>query len=235
MIGLDRPLKPEWIYELLKIIKVGDKPVNYYDKFEEIAKELVGKEGKRKVRTIIFRSFIYSFQEKRNRIENNIFLEWVKIYESDYLKPLFLSKIIMDYEIAGFIINKINISYNSENFISSQIISDKLINEQGDRDIVKRSVRVFFKTLCNFGVLRQEERNKYKFVKKFTLSDEQVKDFLILYAKFFVKSNFIDINLIDKTLLFFINEIDLHSVAKKYNEVFWEYIRDGNRNILLLK
>ncbi len=53
------------------MIQIGDNPSNYNIPFESIAKELVGKEGKRKVRTVIFRSFIYSFQPKRTKIRIN--------------------------------------------------------------------------------------------------------------------------------------------------------------------
>ena len=96
MIGLDRPLRPSWIYETLKMIEVGEKPSIYNEPFEDIAKELVGKEGKRKVRTIIFRSFIYSLQEGRGQIQSNIFIEWSKNKSLEELKLLFFWKILMD-------------------------------------------------------------------------------------------------------------------------------------------
>ena len=45
MIGFDRPVKPGWIYETLKIVRVGEKPSTYNQPFEDIAKELIGKEA----------------------------------------------------------------------------------------------------------------------------------------------------------------------------------------------
>ena len=45
MMGYDRPLKPEWIYKTLKNIKVGIKPEEFYDAYNEIAVELTGKDG----------------------------------------------------------------------------------------------------------------------------------------------------------------------------------------------
>jgi hypothetical protein len=235
MIGLDRPLKPEWIYNILKIMQIGDKPGKYNEKFENIAKELVGKEGKRKVRTIIFRSFLYSFQKNKSKIENNIFLELTKNYDLNYLTPLFLLKLIMDYEIVRFIIKKIEVSLDSQNLIFSQLISNKMVAEHGDRDVVKRSVRVFFRTLCNFGIMSQENNQKFKIQRKYKLSDEQTRDFIKLYSISFAKSNFIDIDEIDKSMLFFLEDIDFDTVAKKFNNKCWEYIRDGRRNVLLMR
>ena len=78
MIGYDRPLKPEWIYKTLKMVEPGKKPEEYYDAYNQIAVELTGKDGRRKTRTVLFRTFIYSFQEKTSVIENNILIRLCK-------------------------------------------------------------------------------------------------------------------------------------------------------------
>ena len=71
MMGYDRPLKPEWIYKTLKNIEIGSKPQEFYDAYNEIAVELTGKHGRRKTRTVLFRTYIYSFQENIKLILNN--------------------------------------------------------------------------------------------------------------------------------------------------------------------
>ncbi|MBT5420277.1 MAG: hypothetical protein HOK80_05255 [Candidatus Cloacimonetes bacterium] len=235
MIGFDRPLKPEWIYTTLKMIEPGENPSKYNLPFEDIAKELVGKEGKRKVRTVIFRGFVYSFQEKRNIIESNIIMEWAKKYPLEQLRLLFLVKILMDYEITRFITNKIRLSFDHTNQLSSSILSKKMVQEYGDRDVVKRSVRSFLKTLVHFKILEQIGTQKYRLMNRPSMSNEQVKNFLLLYSKVFLKSAMIDLSNIDSSLLYYFKEIDLKDVAKKYHSKEWEYIRDVNRNHLLMK
>ncbi len=235
MIGLDRPVKPEWIYKTLKMVNPGENPSVYNEPFEHIAKELVGKEGKRKVRTIIFRSFIYSFQEKRTVIENNMFIEWAKQHPLEYLRPLFLAKLLMDYEITRFITKKIELSFDHTNQLSSAILSQKMIQEFGDREVVRHSVNDFLKTLVHFKIFEKIKLREFRFVKKFNLSNEQVKDFLLLYARAFLKSNFVDLSKIDLTILYFYEDIDLKNVARKYHVNTWEYIRDVNRDIVMLK
>lgn len=236
MIGFDRPLKPEWIYETLKMVKVGDKPSIYNEPFENIAIELVGKEGKRKVRTIIFRSFIFSFQKKRTAIENNIFIEWAKKQSIEHLRPLFLAKLLMDYEITRFITKKIDLSINHHTRqLSSAILTQKMIQEYGDREVVRHSVNDFLSTLVHFRILDRIKPREFRFMKNLPLNDEQSKDFLLLYAQSYLKSGVVDLSKIDNTLLYFFEKVDFKSVAKKYHGKYWEYIRDVNRNLLLIK
>jgi len=235
LIGLDRPLRPSWIYETLKMIEVGTKPSIYNEPFEDIAKELVGREGKRKVRTVIFRSFIYSFQKQRSSIQSNIFLDWSKDKSLKEFTPLFFWKILIDYEVARFIIKKIDICVDNSNSLPVALLSKKLVQEYGDRDVVKRSLRSFLATLDHFGFLSQIDKKNYNLFEKSTLSNEQVRDFLILYTRAFLRSKVVDIKNIEPEFFFFFQPVDLPGVAKEYNGIDWEYIRGVNRKQLLLK
>lgn len=235
MIGFDRPVKPEWIFETLKLIEVGENPSIYNQPFEEIAKELVGKEGKRKVRTVIFRSFVFSFQEKRSKIENNIFVEWVHQYSLEQLKPLFLAKILMDYEITRFITRKIELGSDNTNMLSSAILTKRMIQDYGDREVVRRSLRAFLKTLIHFGVLEQVGTREYRLRNKMTLDQNDIKNFILLYSRSYLDSKVVDLNNIERSLLYFFSEMSFEDPAKKYHGIEWEYIRDFNRNQLLMR
>ena len=70
MIGFDRPLKPRWIYETLLLVKPGQKLSELNDAFEKVARELTGKEGKRKVRTVLFAIF-YVIQKTIRGLERS--------------------------------------------------------------------------------------------------------------------------------------------------------------------
>lgn len=217
------------------MIEVGTKPSIYNKLFEDIVKELIGKEGKRKVRTIIFRSFIYSLQEGRGQIQSNIFIEWSKNKSLEELKLLFFWKILMDYEVTRFVIKKIDICVDSSNRLSVALLSKKLVQEYGDRDVVKRSLRSFLATLNHFGFLSQINKKNYNLFDKATLSNEQLRNFLILYAKVFLISKVVDIKNIEPEFLFFFQPAALPDVAKKYNGIDWQYIRGANRNQLILR
>ena len=55
MKGFDRPLRPDWIYDFVTTVNVGDKIIDHNEEFEKILWQLDGKEGKRKVRTVLTR------------------------------------------------------------------------------------------------------------------------------------------------------------------------------------
>lgn len=235
MIGLDRPLRPVWIYETLKMVEVDAKPSIYNEPFEDIAQELLGKEGKRKVRTVIFRSFIYSLQNGRNKIKNNMFLGWAKNKPLNDLQPLFLWKILMDYEIARFITLKITLGVDHSGHISSKLLSKKLVQEYGDRDVVKRSLRSFLATLVHFGVLSQENQNNYTLLSKNSVSDEQVRDLLLLYGSSYLESKVVDLQNIPEEFFYFFEPVDMTSVAREFHGRYWEYVREVEREVLMLK
>lgn len=217
------------------MIEVGAKPSIYNEPFEDIAKELVGKEGKRKARTVIFRSFIYSFQEKKSLIENNIFIEWAKSSTLKELKPLFLLKILMDYEICRFVTKKIGVCIDSSNNLSVPMLSKKMVQEYGDRDVVKRSLRSFLATLVHFGLLEEVSTNNFSILENMKLTSEQARKFLILYANIFLKSKIVDLHNIEPEFFFFLDQVDLIAVANEFNGKDWEFIRDGSRNKLFIK
>ena len=58
MTGFDRPLKPTWIYNFVKIVEIGDTITDHKPEFNKILWELDGEEGKRKVRTVLSRYFM---------------------------------------------------------------------------------------------------------------------------------------------------------------------------------
>lgn len=235
MIGIDRPLRPEWIYETLKMVDIGEKPSVYNGPFEEIAKELVGKEGKRKARTVLFRSFIYSLQKGKTTIKGNEFIDWVKKDTLHHLAPLFLMKILMDYEIARSIVQKMTISIDSSNHLSSPLLFKHMVKTFGDRDVVKRSLRSFLATLVHFDVLARVDQKNFLIKQKQVLSHEQVKKFILLYAKAFLHSKVVNLNEVEPEFFYFFQPIDLISVGNEYNGVGWEFIRERERNILILK
>jgi len=234
MIGLDRPLKPEWIYRLLNMIEPGTPASDYYQAFNDIAQELVGKEGKRKVRTIIFRSFFYSMQSTANFIETNPFITWAQTRSLPDLKPLLLAKILMDYSVTRFITQKISQNMNGDNRFSSSILQKKMVQEYGDRDVVRRSVRSFLHTLHHFGIISPLDPQTFVLGPKLQISDEHLRDFLILYGRYHLYSSTIDLSHIDASLLFYFEKADLLHVAQKYQGKDWEYIRDAGRRVVML-
>lgn len=71
------------------------------------------------------------------------------------MKPLFFIKILIDYEIARFIVQKMMVSIDSSNRFSVPLLSKSMVKAYGDRDVVKRSLRAFLTTLAHFGFFQE--------------------------------------------------------------------------------
>lgn len=236
LIGLDRPVRPEWIYELLKMVKIGTKPAQYFLPFETIAEQLTGKEGKRKVRTIIFRSFIYSFQENTNFISPNPLIELTQTRDVNFMRPVFLAKLIFDYQICQRIVPKFQLYKNKNSEISLKLITKKMVSEYGDRDVVKRSVRSTIRTLSYFKAVRMADNTAIIQNEPAVICPEQWKTILKLYVGFYLNSHVIDLDTINTDLFFFLAIDDnFHDAVREYHGKDWEFIRDDSRNLLLVK
>lgn len=236
LIGLDRPVRPEWVYELLKMVEIGTAPSQYYLTFETIAAQLTGKEAKRKARTIIFRSFIYSFQKNNKHILHNPLIELAQTRDMDFMRPIFLAKLIFDYQICQRIVPKFQLYKNKHHEIPLQLITKKMVSEYGDRDVVKRSVRSAIRTLSYFKVVRMADNNAIIQNAPAVICSEQWKMILKLYAGFYLKSHIIDLDTINEDLFFFLSmDNNFHDALRTYHGKDWEYIRDHSRNILLMK
>jgi len=234
MMGYDRPLKPEWIYKTLKNIEIGTKPEDFYDAYNEIAVELTGKDGRRKTRTVLFRTFIYSFQESKTKVENNLIIELSKKHDFEYMKPIYMAMFILDYEILKYFTQMFYKIFDVSQEVSSVALTKKMTETYGDTEIVKRSTRAFLKTLSDFGILEPKSKNNYEQISKSTLSSEQIADILELFA---VVNNTKQINIrnLDKTIFAYYNIANFTEVANKYHTDKWEYIRGVDRELLMMK
>ncbi len=234
MMGYDRPLKPEWIYKTLKNIKVGIKPEEFYDAYNEIAVELTGKDGRRKTRTVLFRTFIYSFQESKTIIENNLLIELTKKHDFEYMKPIYMAMFILDYEILKYFTQMFYKIFDASQEVSSVALTKKMTESYGDTEIVKRSTRAFLKTLTDFGLLKAKTLSNFEQQNKTILTSDQVVNILELYAVV-SHTKQIDIRNFDKTIFSYYNVSNLTDVANKYHTEKWEYIRGVDRELLIMK
>ena len=234
MMGYDRPLKPEWIYKTLKNIEVGTKPEDFYDIYNEVAVELTGKDGRRKTRTVLFRTFIYSFQESKTKIESNLIIELSKKHDFEYMKPIYMAMFILNYEILKYFTQMFYRIFDASQIVSSVALTKKMTESYGDTEIVKRSTRAFLKTLSDFGILEAKSLNNYEQINKINLTSEQTADILELYA---VVNHTKQINIknLDKTIFSYYNISDLTEIANKYHTDKWEYIRGIDRELLMLR
>lgn len=232
MLGYDRPLKPEWIYKSLRMVEPGRKPEDFYDAYNDIATELTGKDGRRKTRTVLFRTFIYSFQESKSTIENNILIQLSKQHDFEYMKPIYMAMFIMYYDILKSFTKTYFQIFDASQEISSTALTKKMTESFGDSEIVKRSTRAFLKTLSDFHIIEPITKTSFQQLNKPTVTKQQVADILKLYA---VVNHTKQVNIgeFDKTILAYYNAPLLSDVGNSFHARDWEYIKGIDREIIM--
>ncbi|MFN2359144.1 MAG: hypothetical protein ABR534_15550, partial [Desulfotignum sp.] len=156
--------------------------------------------------------------------------------DSDFMRPIFLAKLIFDYQICQRIVPKFQLYKNKNHEIPLQLITKKMVSEYGDRDVVKRSVRSAIRTFSYFKSVRMSDKTAIIQNAPAVICPEQWKIVLKLYAGFYLKSHIIDLDTVNGDLFFFLSMDDsFHDAVREYHGKDWEYIRDHSRNLLFVK
>jgi len=222
MIGFDRPLKPRWIYDSLLLAEPGQKLIELNQPFEEIARELTGKEGKRKVRTVLFRCFLRD-SANRARVRKNLWLkELSEKYDLAFMTPIYLFYLIASTETLITISEHIFRLYEWGSEINLTFLKRKMVEGAGDRDVVARSAGSFVNTLMFFEVITEADR-KLILKKALAVNEEQAAIMLQLWARELRHTPQIDLSQLPPAVFACFNWPDLRAVARKYNGELWDY------------
>ncbi len=222
MIGFDRPIKPRWIYETLLLAEPGQRLSELNEPFEKIARELTGKEGKRKVRTVIFRYFLRD-PENRSRVRQKLPLKELSHKENyEFMRPIYLFYLVGSssilYKISGHLFRL----YGFEKPVNTAFLRKKMTGKYGDRDVVKRSVRSFLKTLTYFGIT-ESKNGLTRLTRPLPVDKEQLCIILQVYANEILQTPQISLRQLDSPLFQFFSFPDVKDVAQDYNGHLWDY------------
>ena len=224
MRGFDRPLRPDWIYDFVTTVNVGDNIVDHNDSFEKILWQLDGKEGKRKVRTVLSRYFLKTAENPNSKVvEDVLIINLCKSHTIEEVKPVLLFYLMVRAPILIIITRMINEIYGYGKDINYTFLRKKMIEKMGERDISARSLRNFLKTLESFGVLEKKDNGQYQWKQRLSMSSEMACNMLRFYSEEFIDSPQIMLNKINEDILLYFDMPDIESLAKKYNGELWDY------------
>jgi len=233
MIGYDRPLRPRWIYESLMIAQPGQRLSDLNKPFESIARELTGKEGKRKARTVLFRCFIRD-EQNQTRVKKVNFLKDLTVrYGYEFMIPLYL------FYLIGRTGTLINISehifrlYGFGSEVNVQFLKEKMIDSSGDRDVVARSAMAFIKSLEFFDIV-VNAGDKLLLKERLKVNEEQARIILQLFSKEIINVPQISLNHFPFALFNYFDFPDLRALAQKYNGLYWDYQHSVKDNLLIM-
>jgi len=235
MKGFDRPLKPIWIYDFLKIVEIGDALSDYKSEFNNILWELDGEEGKRKVRTVLNRYFLKSEKNPKSKVvEYTPMIELCKKYTLEEIKPLLLYHLLMRSKIIRQLTKMINEIYGYNNDINYPFLREKVMERFGEKDISSRSLRNLLRTLMNFKVLKRVSTNKYIWNDRLSVNELIACYMLKLYSEEYKKSPQINLDDMEDYLFLYFKMPIIDKIGRKYNKILWEYsVRLGERLIVL--
>ena len=222
MIGFDRPLRPRWIYDSLLLAEPGQKTSEFNQSFLEVVRELTGKEGKRKVRTVLFRCFLRD-PANQIRVRENLWLkELSEQYDLVFMTPVYLFYLIASTETLITISEHIFRLYEWGSEINPGFLKRKMVERNGERDVVVRSVRSFLNTLIYFEVVTKSGK-KMILNKPLQINEEQAAIMLELWARELCYTTQIDLSQLPPAVFAWFTWPDLRAVARKYNGKLWDY------------
>ena len=225
MIGFDRPLRPEWIHQSLRLWTPNTPLRAFHSDFNKIAYQLDGKEGKRKARTVLFRYFFDFKGRPPNQvtIDFSLLASLSRRLDLDEIKPLYITALILRSDTLQAILKTLVRLYPSGTIEAKQLI-EKSIGLYGERDVVKRSTRSFLSTLVHFGILDSTGLN-YSWKNKLCCSPKQLA---YIISFFCIETGCIELQLeqIKNDARFALLDLtNLEDCARKYNSKLWSYIR----------
>lgn len=222
MIGFDRPLRPRWIYETLVLAEPGQKLSELNGAFETIARELTGKEGKRKARTVLFRSFLRD-PHRRGRARERLPLKDLSQERGlEFMLPIYLFYLVGTSATLYRATEHLFRLYSYGKPVNASFLQQKMAGRLGDRDVVNRSVRSFLKTLVHFGVIHIENGTMILKV-PLPVDEKQLCIMLQLYAKDILQAPQISLRQLRSPLFNFFALPDAKNVAQDYSGHLWDY------------
>ncbi len=222
MIGFDRPLRPRWIYETLLMAEPGQRLSELNEAFESVARELTGKEGKRKARTVLFRYFLRD-PGNRGRARGDLFLKELSLERGpEFMQPIYLFYLVGTSAALYRITEHLFRLYGYGKPVNIVFLRQKMAGHFGDRDVVNRSVRSFLKTLEYFGII-QRESDLAILKQPLSVNEAQLCIMLQLYAKEILQAPQVSLRQLRSPLFKFFALPDPKTVAQEYNGCFWDY------------
>jgi hypothetical protein len=161
VIGLDFPVKPEWIHDVLRLWQ-PDRPISELVQLALAGtmQELGGEKTRRNSLTVILRYFVPTVGEARSRqtTSENVWASAARVYLIDALAPTWLTQIIAHNEVAGEIARYIAGRHKQGDDLTGSEVRRFTIARYGQRKVVTNSASAFLRTLQTFGVLEFEPR-----------------------------------------------------------------------------
>jgi len=168
MIGLDFPVKPAWIHNVLRLWQ-PDQPIGglVNAALAQAMGELGGEKTRRNSLTVILRYFVPTVGggQTRRTTQNNVWAAYAAAHSPEALAPAYLARIIAGNDVAREAVHALARRREADTSFNSQELRRRIIAKFGERKVVVNSANAFLRTLVHFGVLAAGEKlGQYRFL-----------------------------------------------------------------------
>ncbi len=167
MIGLDFPVKPAWIHDVLRLWQPDQRVSDLVNPaLGQTMSELGGEKTRRNSLTVILRYFVPTVGggQTRRTTHENVWAAYAATFSPEALAPAYLARIIAGNNVARAAVGALARRAVQASF-DSQELRRRIIAQFGERKVVVNSANAFLRTLVHFGVLAAGEKlGQYRFL-----------------------------------------------------------------------
>jgi hypothetical protein len=176
LIGLDFPVKPEWIHDVHHLWR-PEQPVSDLMALalSRTIQEVAGRESRRKSLTVILRYFVATEGGGQSRCtaSQDVWVAYSQAYPASTLAPAYLGHLIAQNEVGQEASRFITRRHAPGDPLTSGELRRHVVARFGERKVVTNAVSAFLRTLQYFGVLSPGERlGEYHFATQLLVSRE---------------------------------------------------------------
>ena len=176
MIGLDFPVKPQWIHDVHSLWQPA-QPISELVQaaVSQTMQELGGEKARRNSLTIILRYFVNTEGggQSRRTATQDVWVAYARVYPASTMAPAYLAHLIAQNEVAQEATHLIRHRYALGDSLTSGELRRHVVARFGERKVVTNAVSAFLRTLQYFGVLAAGERlGEYHFVAQLSVPHE---------------------------------------------------------------
>ena len=176
MIGLDFPIKPQWIHDVHQLWAPNEPISNLISRsLASTMQELGGEKTRRNSLSILLRHYVATegSGNARHTIEKDVWVAYSKKHPVTSLVPAYLVQLVAHNALAGDTIRFITRRYKAGDTFKSEELKHHIIGKYGERKVVTNAVSAFLRTMQYFSVLEPvKTAGEYRVRERLTLSAE---------------------------------------------------------------
>ncbi len=219
VIGFNRHLERKWLDQVVAWVENGVQGKELRSKVEELLTPFfTSKVAKEKTRNLLLgiwdrlpKHIPSSFQKEAAELSgrdesNGLVVQW--------------GMMIAKYPFFAFIAGQIGRLAKLQNTFSYAQLERRVVEQYGDTETVKRSLRFVVKTMCNLNVLKSNNKGNYNLCSPVSIQQADIKIWLVEAALYSDGTGSRSLSAISTDPFWFPFEFDIHAYEIDRNSKF---------------